>query len=191
MRFLWIGSWGSSLMWLFLRLCLLSVPSLGWLHKWLYEFCEEIFGEGNKRWSKSLKRDRSLVAAGIWSSCWALGAGELILLSNRIGRKIVIRVLSSTRSWSDCNKDLIIIFPNGLIDLLNMELLKLWNRQPSSLAKVFLVDQLRRCSAWIEKSHVLRLRNHNTISEKMCNQFFLKKWESKQYILLCSHVGEM
>ena len=77
MRFLWIGLQGSSLKWLFSRLCLLPVPSLNWLHKCLHEYCEEVLDGGNKRWSKSFRRGKSLVAAGIWSSCWALGLASL------------------------------------------------------------------------------------------------------------------
>ena len=64
-RFPWIGLRRSSLKWLFLKLCLLSVPSLDWLHKCFHEFCKEVLGGGNKRWSRSLKRDKSLIAADI------------------------------------------------------------------------------------------------------------------------------
>ena len=124
-KFPWIGFWGSSLKWLLSRLCLLPIPSLGWLHKCFHKFCEEVLGEGNKRWSKSLRRDRSLVATNIWSSYWALGAGKLILLSSGIGRRIVARALSSTRSWNYCNGALSVIFPNRLADLLGIKLLKL------------------------------------------------------------------
>ena len=124
-RFFWIGLWGSSLKWLFLRLCLLLVSSLGWFYKCLHKFREKVLGGENKRWSKSLRRGRSLVATGIWSSCWALGASKLILLSSGIGRRIVTRAPLSTRFWSHCNGALIVILPNGLADLLGMELLEL------------------------------------------------------------------
>ena len=48
-RFHRISLWGSSFKWLFLRLCLLLLPSLNWLHKYLKKFCKEVLGRGNKR----------------------------------------------------------------------------------------------------------------------------------------------
>ena len=125
MRFSGIGLQGFSLKWLFSKHFLLPVPSLGWLHKYLYEFCEEVLGRGNKRWSKCLRRGRSLVAINIWSSYWVLGASKLILLLSGSGRRIVARVPLSTRSWSHCDGVLIVILPNGLADPLDMELLEL------------------------------------------------------------------
>ena len=73
----------------------------------------------------------SLIALGVRSSCWALGGGELIQLSSRIDRSVDTKTpVGGTRSWSNC-KGLIVrpdydtIFPNGLADLLGMELLEL------------------------------------------------------------------
>ena len=67
---------------------------------------------------------RSLIAPNVESLDWAL-AGELILFPSGIGWRIDARAPSSTRFWSHCNGDLIMIFPNGLVDLLGMELLEL------------------------------------------------------------------
>ena len=103
--------------------------SLRRLHEHLYEFGEEVLGgRKNKRWSRSLWRDkslgRSLIAPGVKSSDWAL-AGELILFPGGIGWRVDARAPSSTRPWSHCDKDLIVILPNGLADPLGMELLEL------------------------------------------------------------------
>ena len=86
-RFPWIGLRGSSLKWLFSRLYLCL--SLHHLHKHLHEFGEEVLdGRRNKRWSRSLRRGRSLgrslIAPGVESLNWAL-AGELILFPSGIG----------------------------------------------------------------------------------------------------------
>ena len=124
-RLPWISLRGFSLKWSFSKLCLLLILSLGWLHKCLHEFREEVFGRKNKRWNRSLKRGRSLVAAGIWSFCWTLGADELILLSSGIGQRIVVKAPLSTKSWSYCNGALIVILLNGLADSLGIELLEL------------------------------------------------------------------
>ena len=103
--------------------------SLRRLHEHLHEFGEEVLGGGrNKRWSRSLRRGRSLgrslIAPGVESSDWAL-AGELILFPSGIGWKVDARAPSSTRPWSHCDGDLIVILPNGLADPLGMELLEL------------------------------------------------------------------
>ena len=103
--------------------------SLRRLHEHLHEFGEEVLGGGrNKRWSRSLRRGRSLgrslIAPGVESSDWAL-AGKLILFPSRIGWRVDARAPSSTKPWSHCNGDLIVILPNGLADPLGMELLEL------------------------------------------------------------------
>ena len=126
-RFPGIGLRGSSLKWSFSRLCLYL--SLRCLHEHLTKFGEEVFGGGrNKRWNKSLQRGRSLgrslIAPGVESSDWAL-ADELILFPSEIGWRVDARAPSSTRPWSHCDGDLIVIFPNGLADPLGMELLEL------------------------------------------------------------------
>ena len=99
------------------------------LHKHFHEFDEEVLGGGrNKKWRRSLWKSRSLgrnlIALGIESLNWTL-ASKLILFSNRIGWKVNARTLSSMRSWSHYNGDLIVILPNGLADLLGIELLEL------------------------------------------------------------------
>ena len=126
-RFSRIGLRGSSLKWSFSRLCLCL--SLRRLHEHLHEFGEEVLGGGrNKKWSRSLRRGRSLgrslIAPGVESSDWAL-AGELILFPSGIGWRVDARAPSSTRPWSHCDGDLIVILPNGLADPLGIELLEL------------------------------------------------------------------
>ena len=167
---------------MFLRLYLLLVPSLDWLHKCLYKFCEEVLGGRNKRWSRSfrkgmsLRKSRSLIVAGIRFFCWALGAGKLILLSSRIGWRIVTRAPLSMRSWSHCNRDLIVILSNRLANPLDMELLELSNGQFSALAEVLLVGRLGGCLVKME-GHLSKLYNHGIILEKVYKQLFLMRWE--------------
>ena len=112
---------------MFSRLCLCL--SLRRLHEHFYEFGEEILNrERNKKWSKSLRRGKglgkSLIAPSVEFSDWAL-AGEFILFSSGIGWRVDARASSSTRPWSHCNGNLIVILPNGLADPLDMELLEL------------------------------------------------------------------
>lgn len=66
-----------SIKWSFLRLLF---PSLGWFHECFYKFQEYILSrKKNKKWSKSLKKNKSPIATGIRSFCLAL-ASKLILL---------------------------------------------------------------------------------------------------------------
>ena len=103
--------------------------SLGRFHEYLHEFGEELLdGRSNKKWSRSLWRGRSLgrslIAPGVESSDWTL-AGKLILFPSGVGWRVDARAPSSTRPWSHCDGDLIVILPNGLADPLGMKLLKL------------------------------------------------------------------
>ena len=129
MRFSGIGFWGPSLEWALSRLCYYLSLGLRCLHKHLHEFREEVLGRRSERWSDCFGRDRSLIAPGIGSSCWALGAGKLIQFSSKINQSGDARTpAGSTRSWSHCKgwkfeRDTFL--PNRLADLLDMELLEL------------------------------------------------------------------
>ena len=103
--------------------------SLHRLHKHFYEFDKEILdGKRNKKWSRSLQKgkslDRSLIAPDIESLDWAL-AGKLVLFSSGIDWKVDVKAPSNIKSWNHCNRDLIVILPNGLADSLDIELLEL------------------------------------------------------------------
>ena len=156
-----------SLKGLFLWFCYYLSPSLYHLHKHLHEFGEKVFNERrNKRWSKSLQRgknlSRNLIALGVKFLNWAL-AGKFTLFSSAIGWRINMRAPSSTRSWSHCNGDLIVILPNKLTDPFGMALLELLNRQSNILAGALLVSWLGgKYSAWMEEDHVQG--SHNVIT---------------------------
>ena len=101
MRFSRVGFRGSSFKWALPWLQL--VPSLNHPHKHFHEFGKEVLGgRENKGWSRGLQRGRSLnkslIASGVGSFCWALSAGEFIQLSSRINRSVDIRAPISTRS---------------------------------------------------------------------------------------------
>lgn len=75
------------------------------LQKCLYKLGEEIIcWKRKKKKSKSFRKYKSLIALGIGSLHWALGANKLILFFKKIDQKIDARVSLCSKFQSHCQK---------------------------------------------------------------------------------------